>query len=75
MKEALPITRRDMIRPATDTLRGSASSSLNSAFMSVENALVTYSAAGYGSMPIALNSFRLLRLIISCSLNSNTFIC
>ena len=31
--------------------------------------------AGYGSMPIALISFRLLRLIISCSLSSNTFIC
>ena len=45
MKDAFPITRRDMIRPATDTLRGSASS-LNSAFMSVEKALVTYSAAG-----------------------------
>ena len=60
-------------RPATDTLRGS-SSSLNSAFISVENALVTYSAAGYGSMPIARNSFRLFRLIISCSLSSNTFI-
>ena len=34
----------------------------------------TYSAAGYGSMPIARNSFRLFRLIISCSLSSNTFI-
>ena len=73
INEALPITRRLIIRPATDTLRGS-SSSLNSAFISVENALVTYSAAGYGSMPIARNSFRLFRLIISCSLSSNTFI-
>ena len=69
-----PITRRLIIRPATDTLRGSVSSSLNSAFISVENALVTYSAAGYGSMPIARISFRLFRLIISCSLSSNTFI-
>ena len=34
---------------------------------------VTYSAAGYGSMPIARNSFRLFRLIISCSLSSNSY--
>ena len=72
-KDALPITRRLMIRPATETWRGS-SSSLNSALISVEKALVTYSAAGYGSIPIARSSFRLLRRMISCSLSSNIFI-
>ena len=45
MKEAFPMTRRLMMRPATDTWRGSASS-LNSFLISVEKALVTYSAAG-----------------------------
>ena len=45
MKDALPMIRRLMIRPATDTWRGSASS-LNSALISVEKAFVTYSAAG-----------------------------
>ena len=73
IKEALPITRRLMIRPATETWRGS-SSSLNSALISVEKALVTYSAAGYGSIPIARSSFRLLRRMISCSLSSSIFI-
>ena len=58
---------------ATETCRGS-SSSLNSALISVEKALVTYSAAGYGSIPIARSSFRLLRRMISCSLSSNIFI-
>lgn len=53
-KLALPITRRPIIRPAITTWRGS-SSSLNSALISVLNALVGNSAAGYGSMPISRN--------------------
>ena len=67
------MTRLLIILPAMHTVRFS--SSLKDSLISVENALVGYSAAGYGSMPICRSSSKLLRRFISCSLKSNTFIC
>ena len=71
-KDAFPITRRLMRRPAIAT--SVLSPSVNVSRMSVLKALVGYSAAGYGSIPISRNSCKHCLLTISCSLSSKTFI-